>query len=159
MCMLLESILNCKNSCISFIISSGVWITKNKMLTMKETSIFLVPSHNMFNFSNKIWWWKLSYSKWRTALRDFSLNWIILFSQPIGVEELNSHINSTWARTWDRTKIEALELSTPHARYIAAVLLVALESSGASYGKVICKYFEQSDKHNLTNLKEQQNEP
>jgi len=54
---------------------------------------------------------------------------------------------------------QTLELSTPHARYIAAVLLVALESSGASYGKVICKYFEQSDKHNLTNLKEQQNEP
>jgi hypothetical protein len=33
----------------------------------------------------------------------------------------------------------------PHARYIAAVLLVALDSSGASYGKVICKRFKQSD--------------
>lgn len=158
---------------------------KTKMLTTKETSIFLIPSHNMFIFLNQIRWWKLPYSKWRTALRDFSLNWIILFSQPIGVEELNNHINSTWARTWDCTKMEAwkhtrviihnnrsihiqnnqntvrqtLELSTPHARYIAAVLLVALESCGASYGKVIYKYFEQSGKHNLTNLKEQQNEP
>lgn len=51
---------------------------------------------------------------------------------------------------------QTLELSTPHARYIAAVLLVALESSGASYGKVIYRYFEQSAKHNL---KIKKNEP
>lgn len=29
-------------------------------------------------------------------------------------------------------------MSTPQARYSAAVLLVALDSCGASYGKVIC---------------------
>jgi len=48
-----------------------------------------------------------AYSYKRTALRDFSLNCIILFSQPIGVIELSSHINSTCARTWDWTKTEA----------------------------------------------------
>lgn len=47
----------------------------------------------------------------RTAFRDFSLNWIILLSQPIGVAELKSHINSTWARTWDCTKTEAWKQS------------------------------------------------
>lgn len=41
----------------------------------------------------------------------------------------------------------------PHARYIAAVLLVALESCGASYGKVICKCLEQNGKHKLKNVK------
>lgn len=114
----------------------------------------------------------------RTALRDFSLNWIILLSQPIGVAELNNHINSTWARTWDCTNTEAcmrqfksyaikgrmgvqilmivpliqrtlqskeerkttLEVSTPHAKYIAAVSLVALASCCVSYGSVICKW-------------------
>ena len=60
---------------------------------------------------------KLSYSEWRTAFRDFSLNWIILFSQPIGVEELSSHISSIWARTWDCTKIEAWKHTKYHKTF------------------------------------------
>jgi len=42
-------------------------------------------------------WQVLILSYTPTALRDFSLNWIILLSQPIGVAELKSHISSTCA--------------------------------------------------------------
>lgn len=34
----------------------------------------------------------------------------------------------------------------PQARYIAAVLLVAFDNCGASYGNVICRHFKQRDK-------------
>lgn len=47
--------------------------------------------------------WKRKY----TDLRDFSLNCIILLSQPIGVVELSNHISSACARTWDCTKTDA----------------------------------------------------
>jgi hypothetical protein len=41
---------------------------------------------------------------------------------------------------------QTFELSMPQARYIAAVLLVAFDNCGASYGNVICRHFKQRDK-------------
>ena len=54
----------------------------------------------------------------------FSLNWVILRSQPTGVVQDSSQASSAWAGTCDCTKMQARWGSTPHAMYRAADLPV-----------------------------------
>ena len=58
-------------------------------------------------------------------MADFSLNWVILRSQPTGVVQESSQASSACAGTWDCTKMQALPGSTPQAMYRAADLCQA----------------------------------
>ena len=71
------------------------------------------------------------------ALADFSLNWIMRFSHPIGVPHCSSHASSAWAGTCDCAKTPDREGSTPAARYSAALALVAARRSLGSCGSVM----------------------